>query len=345
MVENVINPVTLTQALRMMSPDWRTSVTNDFIYRKFFLRNIPFQSLINPTTGGSGITHQFTRLRTTAPISTRRVNQDYTPDNVDTLNERVDVKFWGGSYELDRILARMGTLVKEVLLQSKQYGESCANFFEQLCVIGDSSKNKDEFDGLLKIASAYGRVSTPKTPSGNDVDIYHTQSVKENFRDFIFAMNHWLSTFDQKPTFILANKQTINCLKQVANEVSLYTKTMDQWGNTVEYYDGIALIELGYKVQQKLIPGYTYKIDREEILPTNKDGTSCLIAGRFGFDAIYGICPESVGNVIQYWEPRFDGNNADPVQKGEVEMSGAMVVNRIESIGVLENITVDDERS
>ena len=115
-------------------------------------------------------------------------------------------------------------------------------------------------------------------------------------------MDEWLATFDRRPTFLMGNRRMIACLRQVAREVGVYQTTKDQWGNNIETYDGIELVRTSWKVEQSIERDGTFMINREEILPTNDDGTSVLIAGRFGRDAIYGICP-SIGNIIRTWYP------------------------------------------
>lgn len=167
-------------------------------------------------------------------------------------------------------------------------------------------------------------------------------------------MDRWLSTFDEKPTFLLGNPLTISCLSAIAREVGVYQEKQDDWGNPVEQYKGIDLVSTSYQTEQELDDTNQYSFTRKRILPTEtvslkEKGSSdyntypvgSLIAGRFGRDAIYGICP-SIGNILRMWYPKYGENFVEPVQKGGVEMSGAMVVNKIESIGVLNNLVVGD---
>lgn len=348
---NPENPVTLNEVMKMMGDDWRRDITNDFIRTGYFSKHITFHSLKNPYTGGSGLRHRFTRLQRTAPVTGRLINQDYTPMKVDTITEQVDVKQWGGKFELDRILADAGTLEPEVYLQMSQLAQSCSYYFDQQCIIGNSLADPREFDGILRIAQVYNRIHKPEFPSGNrTVNLFDTlkyelnglrrpSSVQESYRDFLFAMDEWLSSFDRKPTFLMGNARMMACLRQVAREVGVYQTHTNEWGESVSTYDGIDLITTSYKVEQSIVEK-DLSIQREEILPTDKDtGLSVLIAGRFGRDAIYGICP-AIGTVIRSWYPEYGGNNVKPVQEAGVEMSAAMVVNKLESIGVLTGLKV-----
>lgn len=345
------NPVTLNEVMKMMGDDWRRDLANDFIRKGYFSKHITFHSLKNPYTGGSGLRHRFTRLQRTAPIRGRMVNEDYEPKKVDTISEQVDVKYWGGKFELDRILADAGTLEPEIYLQMSQLAQSCSYYFDQQCIIGDSTRNPREFDGILRIAQVYNRIHTPTFPSGkkycNLFDTLHydqnglrrPDSMQESYRDFLFAMDEWLYTFDQKPTFLMGNSRMMACLRQVAREIGVYQTRYDEWGQKVETYDGMELVTTSYKIDQSITEN-DLKIHREQILPTSDQGTSILIAGRFGRDAIYGICP-SIGNIMRTWYPDFGGSHVKPVQEAGVEMAGAMVVNKLESIGVLRNLKID----
>lgn len=340
MVEKIENPVTLDEVRKLMGDDWRRDITNDFIRTGYFSRHMTFHSLRNPYTGGSGIRHRFTRLQRTAPVNGRMVNEMYTPQRVDTNSETVEIKYWGGTFQLDRILADAGTLEPEIYLQMSQLAQSCAYYFDQQCIIGDATVDQSrEFSGIKVIAEAYDRIQPARNPAGQEIDIYDTtnyDTFKANCRYFLFAMDEWLASFDRKPTFLMGNARMIACLRQVAREVGVYQTTKDQWGYNVEQYDGMELVTTSWKVDQSLSNTHTFT--REEILPI-QNNKSEIIAGRFGRDAIYGICP-AIGEIIRTWYPNYGGNNVKPVQEAGVEMSAAMVVNRIESIGILSNIIV-----
>lgn len=361
------NPVTLPEALALMGDDWRKEITNDFIRVGYFSKHIQFHSLRNPYTGGSGFTHRFTRLKNTAPVSARSVNEKYPVKKVDTSTASVDVKYWGGTFELDRIIYDAGTLEPEISLQMGQLAKSCSYYFDQLCIMGDSGSNPKVFDGIIPIANAYGRVKNAvdflqgaggdfKDANQNEylnLFSFEDSEMKALKRKFLFLMDRWLSTFDEKPTFIMGNPLTMSCLKAIAREVGVYQTKTDQWGTPIDQYNGIDLVSTSYQVEQELDDMNQYSFTRNRILPTTtihltsessteKEGNypvGTLIAGRFGRDAIYGICP-SIGNILRMWYPKYGENFVEPVQKGGVEMSGAMVVNKIESIGVLTNLVV-----
>lgn len=363
------NPVTLPEALALMGDDWRKGITNDFIRVGYFSKHIEFHSLRNPYTGGSGFTHRFTRLKNTAPVSARSVNEKYPVKKVDTSTASVDVKYWGGTFEMDRIIYDAGTLEPEIALQMGQLAKSCSYYFDQLCVMGDSGSNPKVFDGIVPIARAYGREKNAvqflqgannhdyEDASGNkymNLFSFEDDKIKLIKRKFLFLMDRWLSTFDEKPTFLLGNPLTISCLSAIAREVGVYQEKQDDWGNKVEQYKGIDLVSTSYQTEQELDDTNQYSFTRKRILPTetvslkekggsdyNNYPVGSLIAGRFGRDAIYGICP-SIGNILRMWYPKYGENFVEPVQKGGVEMSGAMVVNKIESIGVLNNLVVGD---
>lgn len=329
------NPVTLEEVKQLLSEDWKKEITNDFLSDSFFSSHITFHSLKNPVTGGSGMTHKFTRMLNTRSVSGRLINERYEDDKVSTFTESVDVKIFGGTFALDRVLADAGTLDDEIYMQMSNLASSTSRYFDQQCIIGDSNSNPKEFDGLVKIIKAYGR-----DQDASKMDISTTSIIKENWRDILEIIDEWLLSFDKTPTFIGGNRRMIACLRAVAREVGVYETTRDEWGHNIGYYDGIPLIDFGYKVLQKLNPygAKGFEFSRSPIVETNADGTSYLIAGRFGRDAIYGICPSSE-RVVRYWPPDFE-KNVDPVQLGGCEMLSAMVVNKIESVGMLDNIKI-----
>lgn len=330
-------PVTLEQAKKLMDEDWKAVIIDDFIRESYFSRNLTYYSLTNPVTGGNGITHKFTRLKNTAKAYTRYVNRSVDDTKVDTLNESVDVKIITTMYRLDRFIGSMGTLEPEVLLQASEAMRAVSRKFEELCILGDSSRDASEFDGILKIASAYGRVVDV---SGKpNLDISTVDAIEQNKKRVLFLLDEWLSTFDRKPSFIAGNSRMISCLRGVAREVGQYPTTRDQWGHNVYTYDDIPLVDLGYCADQELVTGNTYSFKQKPIVETDSDGRSCLIAGRFGYDAIYGICP-STASLLQVWAPIFDKTKPEPIQPGSVEMQASLVVNKIQSIGVLKGLKI-----
>ena len=143
-------PITLAEAKKNVQDDLQIGVIDEFAKSNFIMNNIPFDNVVSPTGGGTTMTYGYTRLKTQPTADFREVNHEYTPAEVSKERHNVDLKIFGGSFQIDRIIADMGGIVSEVQLQMSQKIKAASALFNNTVINGDSAVNSKAFDGLEK---------------------------------------------------------------------------------------------------------------------------------------------------------------------------------------------------
>ena len=74
----------------------------------------------------------------------------YAPSEVTKERHTVEIKVFGGAYEIDRVIANMGGIVSEVELQQAQKIKAAQALFNDTFINGDTGVDSKCFDGLDK---------------------------------------------------------------------------------------------------------------------------------------------------------------------------------------------------
>ena len=113
-------PITLAEAQKNVQDALQMGVIDEFRKSNFLLNALTFDDAVSPTGGGATLTYAYTRLLTQPTAAFRAVNAEYAPQTVTKQRYTADLKVFGGSFEIDRIIANMGGIVSEVTLQMQQ---------------------------------------------------------------------------------------------------------------------------------------------------------------------------------------------------------------------------------
>lgn len=311
--------VTLAQAKLNVQDDIQAGIIDEFAKSNYLLNNIPFDDVVSPLGGGATMTYGYTRLVTQPTADFRAVNEEYTPQEVKKQRYTVDLKIFGGAFEIDRIIAGMGGIANEVQLQAAQKAKAASALFCDTVINGDSATNAKAFDGLdVALTGTDTEVTTT-------VDLSTSALVTTNYMAFLDEFDEFLSNLNGTPDALLMNSKMAAKMRAVARRAGMYQTTQDAYGNTVEQYGGIPFVDLGAK------PG-----SNDPIIGITT-GKTDIYAVRFGLDAFHAISMAGQPPV-RMWLPDF--TTAGAVKKGEVEMTAAVALKTSKSCGVLRNIKV-----
>ena len=316
-------PVTLAQVSLNSTDALQKGVIDEFRKSSFLLEKIPFEQCVSPQGGGATLTYSYLRVKTEAAAAFRAMNSEYTASEAVKEKISADLKIFGGSYEVDRVLADLGGAVNEIDFQSKQKVKSTAALFNDTFINGDSGTNTDAFDGLEK---ALAGSSTEFTNDGTAIDLSSASALDSNYMYFLDALDEFLSELDAPPSFIGGNTKLVAKLRACIRRASMYTSTRNELGQLIEQYGNIPIIDFGAKSGSN-----------EDIVATKTDGTTSLYAGRFGLDGVHAISL-SGSNPVKIILPDF--KTAGAVKKGEIEMVAAIALKSSKSAGVMRNIKV-----
>ena len=142
--------VTLAQAKLNTQDAVQKGIIDEFRKSSFILDNMTFDNAVSPGTNGATLTYGYTRLITQPTAAFRAINSEYSTQEVTKDRYTVELKPFGGSFAVDRIIANTGGLIDEVNLQVNQKVKAAKALFHDTIINGDTAVNEAAFDGLDK---------------------------------------------------------------------------------------------------------------------------------------------------------------------------------------------------
>lgn len=313
--------VTLAQAKLNVQDDLTAGIIDEFAKNSYIMRNIPFHDCVSPTGGGATLTYSYTRQITQPTAAFRKINAEYTSQEVEKQRYSTDLKVFGGSFAIDRVIANMGGIVDEVTWQMQQKVKGAAALFNDTVINGDSAQDVDVFDGL-DVALTGG--STEQTVN---IDLSSSANITSNYVAFLDALDEFLLGLDRTPNALLMNSKALAKMRAVARRASMYQTTKDNWGRQIEMYGSIPIVDLGAKMGSN-----------DPVVPTDgSTGKTSIYAVSFGMDAFHAISMAGQP-LVKTWMPDYSTEGA--VKKGEVEMIAGVALKTTKSCGVLRGVKV-----
>lgn len=313
--------VTLAQAKLNVTDDLQLGIIDEFAKSSFLLNNITFDDCVSPVGGGATLTYGYTRLITQPTAAFRAVNSEYATHEVQKQRYTTDLKVFGGAYEVDRIIAGMGGIADEVALQSAQKVKAASALFSDTIINGNSSTDANVFDGLDVAVTGSDTEFIPTAA----IDLSTSDAVTANAVAFVDAVDEWLATMDGVDA-IMCNAKMLAKFRAVARRMGMYQVKMNNFGQKVEYYGEIPLVDLGAKAGTN-----------DPIVAINGSGETSMYAVRFGIDGFHAISMAGQPPV-KIWLPDF--STAGAVKKGEVEMVAGCALKSTKAAGAFRKIKV-----
>jgi hypothetical protein len=316
-------------------------VIDEFAKSSDILNRMTFDNVVSPT-GGDTLTYGYRRLITQADAAFRALNTEYTPAEVTTQRYTVDLKPLGGSFNIDRVIARIGPAASgAVALNVSQKIKAARAKFADAVINGDTAVDTNGFDGLSKILTG---TATEYLPLSNGVTLGYVDWTAINDKASALAaqvhIDNWLAAMDDTPDVIYGNRKTLALFKKIAAWADQLDKTTDAFGRPVTAYNGIPLLNLGAKAGSNN--------DVIGLVSRDADGggaggsitnLSDLYAVRYGLDGFHGASVGGGAPLLSTYLP--DYTTAGAVKTGEVELGPvAPVLKATKAAAVFRNIKV-----
>lgn len=314
-------PVTLAQAKLNVTDDVQLGIIDEFAKSSFLLNNLIFHDCVSPVGGGATLTYGYTRLISQPTAAFRSVNSEYTPSEVQKQRYTTDLKVFGGSYQVDRLIADMGGIADEVALQASQKVKAASALFSDTVINGNSSVDANVFDGLDVAVTG---TDTEHIPTAA-IDLSTSAAVDANYVKFVDELDEWLHEMDGVDA-ILCNSKFAAKFRAIARRMGVYQITKNDFGQSVEHYGNIPFVDLGAKAGSN-----------DPIIGINGNGETSIYAVRFGIDGFHAISMAGVAPV-KTWLPDFSTSGA--VKTGEVEMVAGVVLKSSKAAGAFRKIKV-----
>ncbi|MGW0039831.1 major capsid protein [Gordonia sp. NPDC003376] len=331
--------VTLAESKNNATQDYDPLVIDEFRKESALLDALIFDDVVNPAGGGATLDYGYRRLATQADAAFRAYNTEYTPANVTTSKHSVTLAVLGGSFQVDRILAKIGPAASaNVALNMAQKIKAARAKFQDTVINGDTATDANAFDGLDKaLVGSSTEIGTGAVTDWRDFDTDDRAAFKA-----LDAVDEWLSNLDGTPTMILGNKKALARVRAIARRSGQYVKDpidglIGANGRPIvrESYGGITFVDPGDKAgsANPIIP-----IATRTVATVSTSGLTDLYAVRIALDGFHGVSTVG-GQLVQSWLPDF--STAGAVKTGEVELGPVGVaLKATKSASVLRNVRV-----
>lgn len=243
-----LGAITLAEAQVNLQDDVAFAVIDETRRKSWLLDQMVFDDCVNPSGGGSTLTYGYTRLVTAASAAFRAFNTEYTPGKATRQRYTVDLKPLGGSFEIDRVLARLGAAAtNEESFQFDQLTKTVRDHFQWAIINGDIERaggdNAEGFDGLSKaLRSSSTEINADATLDWTAGTIA-TEALAHTALD---SLDQLVNKVDGGANAILGNEQSLARVRSIARRAGYYSRTEDALGRVVEKYGSQVLVDLGY---------------------------------------------------------------------------------------------------
>lgn len=324
--------ITLAEAKVGMADKVDQQVIDEFRRSSLLLDMLIFDDTVSAGTGGSTLTYGYMRLETPSTVATRKLNEEYTPQEAKRKKATADLVILGGAFEIDRVIAETSGAVDEIDFQVKEKTKAGANYFHNLVINGTSAATgigyvTGTFDGLKKVLAGSSTEYTSET------DVSTSELMDNNYNALLDEIDAFISKLAEKPSILLMNNLMLTKVRAAARRAGFYERSVDGLGRVVEKYNGIPMMDCGE---------YYNGTDMVEIVETTTPsadayGETAIYAVKIALNAFHGISVDGK-KMLRTYLPDLKAPGA--VKKGEVEMLAAAVLKNSKMAGVLKGIKI-----
>lgn len=313
--------ITLAQA-RTLSESKLTNYIIDEFRKSALLDMLPFDNCVK-AQGGKSLAYVYNRITTQPTAAARAINAEYTAQETATTQYTVNLKVFGGSFEVDRVIANDEVQVTDhVMFQLEQKAKATIALFHDMFVNGDSGVGAGTtFDGLDKALTG----STTELTPAAAIDLNSSTDIDSNWKAFLDNLRKLRALMDGAPTVYLMNTDMFAVFQSVMDRAGINLLSKENYGNEVYQWGPSLVMALGDK------PGTS-----NPIIETT-DGKTSIYAARLALDGVHGVSPEG-SKIVRQYLPKM--NDVGAVKKGEVEMVAAMAVKATKSAAVLRDVLI-----
>jgi len=313
--------LTLAQ-IKPLSQDKLVQMVIDEFRKSPLLGILPFDNTVKPQ-GGTTLTYTYNRITTQATAAGRAINSEYTAQETKTTQYSVNLKPFGGSFEIDRVLAadENGQVVDNIAFQMQEKIKATEAVFNDWFINGDSSGADYSFDGIDKA------IKDSSTDETVNIDLSTAAKVKANWQEFLYNLRMFKGKLMAEPDAYLVSNDMYSVLQTIADYAHGFnTEGKDEFGREVFKYGESRIVKMGDKAGTA-----------NPIIAADANGKSAIYAVCLGQGAVHGVSPMGAGVVNTYLP---DMTRPGAVKKGEVEMVAAVAVKATRAAGVLRGIKI-----
>lgn len=332
--------ITLAEMKVGMSDKVSQQVVDTFIRESEILEMLPFDNSVSPS-GGSTLTYGYVQKKLPSTAAFRAINNEYSASQATTEKKSVDLKVFGGAFEIDRVIKQAEGMYNNMAMQLTEKIQAAVGTFHNAMINGDASVDANSFDGLDKFL--VGQATEFNT--GAVIDLSTMAKLKENADIFYEALLKLINTTGAHALMVNADMKTK--IQTVARILGYKTESEEAFGRTITTIgEGkVRLIDLKNVVTVSGEGGAAVAVETpiigvktRQVAGTSTTGVTDIYAVKFSvLDGFHGVTLTG-SNAISQYLPDF--NTPGAVKKGEVEMVACVALKNVKSAGVLRNIKI-----
>jgi hypothetical protein len=312
--------ITLAEA-KALSQDKLANFIIDEFRQSALMDSMVFDNTIKPQ-GGSTLTYNYNRITTQPTAAGRAINSEFVPQETKTTQVGVNLKVFGGSFQLDRVIINDETqVVDHIQFQLQQKIKATRALFADWVINGDSAVDVTSFDGIDKAITG----STTEIIPAAAIDLSTSALIDTNWKLFLDTLRRTRAKLDGAPTLYMMNSDMFSIFQSVMDRAGINLASKQNYGDEVVQWGTSLVMSLGDK------PGTA-----NPIIPIAAGETS-IFAARIALDGVHAVSP-SGSALISIYLP--DMNRPGAVKTGEVEMVAAVAIKATKSAGVLRKIKI-----
>ena len=328
-------PITLNEMRVGMSDKIAQKVVDTFIRKSEILELLPFDNAVAPNGGGSTLIYGYTQKKLPSATAFRAINSEYASAQATTEKKTVELKVFGGAFEIDRVIKQAEGMFNNMAYQLDEKIKSAIGTFHNAMINGDSAVDANSFDGLDKFlvgqSTEYGTEAV--------LDLSTMAKLKENADMFYEALLKLIN--DTGAQAIMVNASMKTKIQTVARVLGYKTESEEAFGRTITTIDKVRIIDLGNVVTVSdgvAIETPIIGTKSRQVGGASNTGLTDIYAVKFGVeDGFHGVTLTG-SNAISHYLPDFKQPGA--VKKGEVEMVACVALKNVKAAGVLRNVKI-----
>lgn len=315
-------------------------VIDTFIRKSEVLELLPFDNAVSPN-GGSTLTYGYVQRKLPSATAFRALNTEYQASEAKMEKKSVDLKIFGGAFEIDRVIKDAEGQYNNMAYQLEEKITSAVGTFHNAMINGDSGTDANSFDGLDKFLVGQ------TTEFGTDaiIDLSTMAKIKENADVFYEAL---LKLINQTGAHaLLLNEGAKTKIQTVARILGYKTESEEAFGRTITSIgEGkVRLIDLGNVVTTSgsgesavAVETPIINVKNRTVATVAQTGLTDIYAVKFAVqDGFHGVTLTGNSGINTYLP---DFKSAGAVKKGEVEMVACVALKNTKAAGVLRNVKI-----
>lgn len=326
--------LTLNEMKVAMSDKVSKQVVDIFLRNSEILHLLPFDNCVSPQ-GGSTLTYSYVQKKLPSTAAFRALNTEYTAGHATLEKKTADLKIFGGSFDIDRVLKQAEGPYNNMAFQMKEKILAAISLFHYTLINGDATTNANEFDGLDKMLAG----TTSEYGADAVIDVSTAAQLKANADQFYEALQNLIK--ETQADALLMNTRTISKIQTLARILGYKTESEEAFGKKVVTMDGCRFMDLGkhYTVSGSAATGNDcVKAGISRTVGTAQTGLTDIYAVKFDVNDGFHAASLTGNGAIHQYLPDF--NQPGAVKKGEVEMVAATVLKNTAHAGVLRNVKI-----